>query len=257
MHSQGWGIVASHLCVTTTARKRADVPRIREQRDRSSLRPCKTFQQNLILSGLLWHRMCSRSTLGRGELWAEPGKHQNESPASNFDNLWRFWRLQESLFQGKPERKGPSRGCPLCQAGLAGCREMTVQPAPSSWVRYNTQPNFGDGFCTRSSLPTQDMSTMSNWLMHSRSSIGANVGRQARFAETWNHSSDTICKIKWHSHSSFPCWVLAWRVWPYCPLLFMHQTLILLPDFLTWVVLNDTHTGVCNVCDQIPNERRF
>ena len=129
-----------------------------------------------------------------------------------------------------------------------------------SLILGTASAQLGAGMWFVSSLPTQDMSTMSNWLMHSRSSIGANVGRQARFAETWNYSCDTICKIfgrkKWHSHSSFPCWVLAWRVWPYCPLLFMHQMLILLPDFFRGVP-NDVHAGVCNVCDQIPNERRF
>ena len=57
--------------------------------DRRAGRPAEPDMQNscftkkketvrfcLIL--ILWHRMCSRSILGRGELWAEPGKHKNE-----------------------------------------------------------------------------------------------------------------------------------------------------------------------------------
>ena len=200
--------------------------------------------------------MCSRSTLGRGELWAEPGKHQNESPASNFDNLWRFWRLQESLFQGKPERKGPSRGCPLCQAGLAGCREMTVQPAPSTWISLilgtasapgalyppKTCQQWATGWCTRGA-PSGQM--LEDKLVLQRPEIIPVIlfvrflaGRSDTHihpfhVEFWPEESDPIVL----SSSCIKCWF-------YC-------------QIFSGVVPNDVHAGVCNVCDQIPNERRF
>ena len=130
LHSEGWCIIASHLCVATAARKRADMTRIRKQRDRSSL-ICRTFQkwENMFyfVRFLLWHRMCSTSILGRGELWAEPRMNLDEEGSVQ---LW-------EVFQGKPERRGPSRESPLCQGDLVGCREMMVQLAPSS-VRYKS-----------------------------------------------------------------------------------------------------------------------
>ena len=83
LHPEGWSIIASHLGVTAAARERAHMSRIGEQGDRPSL-TCKTHALpkketvKFCLVLILWHRMCSRSILGRGELWAEPGKHKNE-----------------------------------------------------------------------------------------------------------------------------------------------------------------------------------